>query len=119
MSFPKENGETIFIFKKKLFAKDLFKNILDGLAGLAGAVFIVGFPKNFLEFVLFGLIVFGSVLPDALEALYTIKNWRVLEPLHKFHIAIHGKRIFINRSFWGFISQVLIIAFIIFISSGF
>jgi len=119
LSFPKENGERQFIFKKYFLTKDLLKNLLDGVIGLGGAILIIGFPKDFLEFVLFGLIVFGAILPDILEALFVIKKWRVLESLHKFHLAIHGKRVFINKPFWGVISQILIIVLVIFILSGF
>lgn len=118
-SFPKENGERLFVIKKDFLIRDLSKNLLDGIIGLTGAFLIVGFPKNFPEFILFSLIVFGAVLPDALEALFTIKKWRVLKPLHKFHIIIHGKRIFANKPFWGAVSQILIIALIVFIFSRF
>ncbi len=114
-SFPKENGERLFIFRKDFLIKDLFKNLLDGVIGLTGAFLIVGFPKDFLEFILFGLIVFGAILPDMLEALFVIKKWRFLESLHKFHFAVHGKKIFMDKPFWGIISQILIIVFIIFI----
>ncbi len=129
LSFPKESGlvrrsldeggERLFVFKKNFLTKDLLKNLLDGATGLAGAILIIGFPKNFSGFILFGLIVFGAILPDILEALFVIKKWRVLEPLHKFHLAIHGKRIFQNRPFWGVISQILMITLIVFIFAGF
>lgn len=113
LSFTKENGERRFSFKKYFLTKDLLKNLLDGVIGLAGAILIVGFPTDFIKFILFGLMVFGAILPDALGALFMIKNWRVLEPLHKFHIAIHGKRI--ANPFWGFILQILTLALIVFI----
>jgi hypothetical protein len=119
LSFPKENGKRLFVVKKNFLIKDLSKNFLDGVIGLTGAILIIGFPRNFLSAILFSLIVFGAILPDILEALFIIKKWRVLEPLHKFHFSIHGKRIFINKSFWGIVSQILIIALIVFIFSGF
>ncbi|MEK7062265.1 MAG: hypothetical protein AAB940_00805 [Patescibacteria group bacterium] len=119
LSFTKENGERRFIFKKYFSTKDFLKNLLDGVIGLAGAILIIGFPKDFSEFILFGLIVFGSILPDALEATYAINKYRFLEPLHKFHLTIHGKRVFQNRPFLGTFSQVLIIALIVFIFSKF
>ena len=113
LSFTKENGERQFIFKKYFSTKDFLKNLLDGATGLAGAILIIGFPKDFSEFILFGLIVFGSILPDALEATYAINKYRFLEPLHKFHLAIHGRRIFQNRPFLGVISQILILILIV------
>jgi len=119
LSFSKENGERLFVFKKNFLIRDLSKNLLDGIIGLVGAILIIGYPSDFWEFILFGLIVFGAILPDILEALFTIKKWRVLEPLHKFHLIVHGKRIFQNRPFWGTFSQILIIVLIVFIFSGF
>lgn len=118
-SFPKENGERLFVCKMSFFIKDLAKNFLDCFAGIAAAIFIIGWPQNFFGFLAFGLIIFGSILPDALEALFVIKKWRALEPLHKFHFAIHGKRIFQNQPFWGVISQILIIVLIVFIFNRF
>lgn len=111
--FPREDGEISFFYKKYFLLKDLLKNFLDGAMGLFGAILIIGFPADFMDFLAFGLIVFGSVLPDALEASFIIKKWRFLEPLHKFHNAIHGRRVFRNRPFYGFIFQAFIVALIV------
>ncbi|MCL5004459.1 MAG: hypothetical protein M1170_00730 [Patescibacteria group bacterium] len=112
-SFPKENGERLFVRKTSFFIKDLTKNFLDFFAGIAVAVFIVGWPQNFMGFLAFGLVIFGAILPDALAAIFIISKWRFLEPLYKFHVAIHGKRII--NPFWGFISQIFILVFIVLI----
>lgn len=111
--FPKKDGEISFFYKKYFLLKDLLKNFLDGAMGLFGAILIIGLPADFMEFLAFGLMVFGAIFPDVLEALFAIKKWHVLEPLHKFHNVIHGRRVFRNRPFYGFVFQAFTVVLIV------
>lgn len=112
-----EDGEKRkFVYKREFIRKDLTKNTLDGILGLLGGVLIIGFPADFIDFFAFSLLVFGALLPDALEVCY-IAVWKKfpLSIAHKIHRFSHGKRIFRNRAFLGAVSQIFTLALIVLI----
>ncbi len=107
------SGDKKIVATKISILKDLFKNSADGIIGLIGALFIIGFPDNLEKFFAFGLIIIGAILPDFLELCYVVFNKFPLNIFHKIHIFIHGKRIFKGKPILGIIFQILTLLIII------
>lgn len=74
--------------KGKFFAKELTKISVDILIGLI-LVFIL--LKNFDEINLISVFIsiFFGVLPDPLQLLYLVTNWRFLKPNHEIQLYLH------------------------------
>lgn len=109
LSISEDGGNREFIRKKSFILKDFFKNLLDGFVGLSAAFLIIGFPADFAGFLIFGLAVFGAIFLDILEFYYVVRKNFILGLFHKFHIFIHGKRIFDGKPILGIISQIFVL----------
>lgn len=113
ISFAGNNEEKEFIKNSKFILIDFFKNTADGLIGLLGAFLILGFSFNFKHLFFIFIIAFASILPDFLEFLYLFSKKFPLDIIHKFHNFVHGKRMFLNKPFFGIVSQILTLLAII------
>ena len=71
-SIDKDREE--FISDKKIIARDALKVFLDGLIGLAVVLWLIGLPMGSNKIFIVGIIVFASILPDFLSAMYFIYN---------------------------------------------
>ncbi|KKQ23417.1 hypothetical protein A2999_00140 [Candidatus Wolfebacteria bacterium RIFCSPLOWO2_01_FULL_38_11] len=113
--FPADNNsyeEKKFIISFRTISSDLFKNLIDGIIGLSGAVLILGFPTDFEKLFLIFIAVFASILPDALEVCYLIFKKFPLTLIHRFHHFTHTRKVFEGRPFFGIISQIISVAII-------
>src|SRR3989344_8004295 len=61
-SIDKDKEE--FISDKKIIARDALKVFLDGLIGLAVALWLIDLPMGSNKIFIVGIIVFASILPD-------------------------------------------------------
>ncbi|MBI5306213.1 hypothetical protein HZB04_01330 [Candidatus Wolfebacteria bacterium] len=131
----KKTGSFFGDKERKFFKFDLVKLLFDGILGIVLSFFII---ENFSWQNLIGLslAIFGAILPDALTVFYFLNKSRTfpynidsvgkqdtlgkvrdknsfLGFLYNFHGAIHGRRVFNEKSFWGAILQILTIGAII------
>ena len=102
----------------KSFLFDLCKIGLDFLFGFVLVFLFFGALGNFSLNVTLFFGALGAVLPDALQFLY-FKWRRPLFVLQKFHLWIHSKIELKDRPVLGILSQIILIAFVVFLQKIF
>ncbi|MBI2635258.1 MAG: hypothetical protein HYW79_01810 [Parcubacteria group bacterium] len=108
-------SKKILFLKDRFLYKELGKIAIDILIGLS--VLSLMFFKNYeigdLSYA--AIAVFFGVLPDPLQLLYLMTNWRPLKPNHKIQLYLHTLIYKEKPSFWlGITTQVttIILVFI-------
>ncbi|MDO8676363.1 MAG: hypothetical protein Q7K16_01790 [Candidatus Azambacteria bacterium] len=107
----------VLFLKDKFLYKELSKVAIDIIIGL-GVLSLMFFETFELENITYAAIgVFFGVLPDPLQLLYLITNWRFLKPNHKIQIYLHTLIYKGKPSFWpGILTQAATILLVFLIT---
>lgn len=104
--------------KDKFLYKELSKVAIDILIGLSVLSFIFFKTSGFGNIAYAAIGVFFGVLPDPLQLLYLMTNWRWLKPNHKIQLYLHTLIYKEKPSFWpGILTQVTTILLVFLITS--
>ncbi|MEK7134874.1 MAG: hypothetical protein AAB735_00480 [Patescibacteria group bacterium] len=76
-------------FKSRFFYKELGKVAIDILIGLSILSLIFFKTSGFGNITYAAIGIFFGVLPDPLQLLYLITNWRFLKPNHELQLRLH------------------------------
>ena len=103
--------------KGKFFYKELGKMAIDILIGLS-ALSLIFFKTSGFDNIAYAAIgVFFGVLPDPLQLLYLMTNWRFLKSNHEIQFRLHTLIYKKRPTFWpGILTQVATILLIFFIT---
>ncbi len=100
-------SEKGYFLKDKFFYKELCKVAIDILIGLSALSLIFFKTSGFSNIAYAAVGVFFGVLPDPLQLLYLITNWRFLKPNHKLQLYLHTLIYKKKPTFWpGILTQV-------------
>ncbi len=104
--------------KDKFLYKELSKVAIDILIGLSVLSLMLFKTSEFDNIAYAAVGVFFGVLPDPLQLLYLITNWRWLKPNHQIQLYLHTLIYKEKPSFWpGILTQMATILLVFLITS--
>jgi len=104
--------------KDKFLYKELSKVTIDILIGLSVLSLMLFKNSGFDNIVYAAVGIFFGVLPDPLQLLYLMTNWRFLKANHRIQLYLHTLIYKEKPSFWlGILTQVATILVVFFITT--
>lgn len=99
--------------KGRFFYKELGKVAIDILIGLSVLSLIFFKTSGFSNIAYAAVGIFFGVLPDPLQLLYLITNWRFLKPNYELQLRLHTLIYIKKPSFWpGIVNQIATIGIV-------